>query len=124
MLTGFQVWAGLTHKDVTLAGDRPDGLRGRASVDFPALTTGQAEQGELAWVHSWSRPGRLRPGWSILTQPFRTPITHPVIHVLLCGGSQAHGPPLARPLGSVEGKGVLGFIKHRDQHGHLIQEHV
>lgn len=48
MLTGFQVWAGFAHEDVALASDRPDGLRGRASVNLPALAAGQAEQGELA----------------------------------------------------------------------------
>lgn len=70
MLTGFQVLAGFTHKDVTLAGDRPDGLWGRASMDLPALTAGQAEQGELAWVHSWSLLGTLRPGCFLLTKPY------------------------------------------------------
>lgn len=73
MLTGLQVWAGFAHKDVALAGDRPDGLRGWASVDLPALTAGQAEQGELAWVHSWSLLGTLRPGRSLLMKPYRTP---------------------------------------------------
>lgn len=125
MLTGFQIWARLTHKDVALASDRPDGLRGRASMDLPALAAGQAEQGELAWVHSWSLLGRLRPGGGlILLSPRGPPVTHPVIHVLLRGGSQAYGPPLSRPLGGVEGKGVLGLVKHGDQHSHLVQEQV
>lgn len=52
VLTCFQVWAGLAHEDVTLASDRPDSLRGRASMDLPALAARQAKQGELAWVHS------------------------------------------------------------------------
>lgn len=57
----LQVWAGLTHKDVSLAGDGPDGLWGRAAVHLPALAAGQAEQGELAWGdgRSWLGRGRV-----------------------------------------------------------------
>lgn len=74
VLTCFQVWAGLAHEDVTLASDRPDGLRGRASMDLPALAAGQAEQGELAWVYNMGHlPGRLRLGWSFLTKSSRIP---------------------------------------------------
>lgn len=46
-LGGLEVRAGLAHKDVPLAGDRPDGLRRGAAVDPPALAAGQVEEGEL-----------------------------------------------------------------------------
>lgn len=47
-LGGLEVQARLAHEDVSLAGDGPDGLRGGAAVQSPALTAGQVEQGELA----------------------------------------------------------------------------
>lgn len=60
VLRGFQVWAGVTHEDVPLAGDGPDGLRGGAAEDLAALAAGQVEQGQLAWADGWSPLGRGR----------------------------------------------------------------
>lgn len=61
VLRGLQVRAGLTHEDVALAGDGPDGLQGGAAEDPPALTAGQVEQGQLAWAdgsHHWEGDGQ------------------------------------------------------------------
>lgn len=69
--------------------------------------------------------GRPRPGGGPRTEPGPSVMcAHPVIHVLLGGSGQMHRPPLPRPLGRVEGEGVLGLIEHRDQHRHLVEEHV
>lgn len=58
-LRALEVWTGVAHKDVPLAGDGPDGLWGGAAVHPPALAAGQVEQGELA---RWGG-GSVRPGW-------------------------------------------------------------
>lgn len=62
--------------------------------------------------------------WRPPPPPRGPPPTHPVAHVLLGGGGQAHGPPLPRPLGGVQGEGVLGLVEHGDQRRHLVEEHV
>lgn len=101
-------------------------------MDPPALAAGQVEQGKLAWGNDWSALGR---GWAAgrgRVAPEALPLepspsfmcTHPVIHVLLGGSSQMHRPPLPGPLRRVQGEGVLGLIEHRDQHRHLVEEHV
>lgn len=71
---------------------------------------------------------QARPGRPTVAVPLPGPRgpspTHPVIHVLLGGGSQTHRPPLPCPLGGVQGKGVLGLVQHWDQRHHLVQEYV
>lgn len=133
VLRGLQVWAGIAHEDVPLAGDRPDGLRGGAAKDPPALAAGQVEQGQLAWADGWSPLGSgwaAGQGWSVLSLlpldpwPAGPPPTHPVVHVLLGVGSQAHRPPLPGPLRGVQGEGVLGLAEHGNQHCHLSEEHM
>lgn len=61
VLRGLQVWAGLSHEDVALAGNGPDGLQGGTAEDPSALTAGQVEQGQLAWAdggHHWEGDGQ------------------------------------------------------------------
>lgn len=64
-LRGLEVQARLTHEDVSLAGDGPDGLRGGAAVQSPALAAGQVEQGELAREEAgqqgWAGPKMAAP---------------------------------------------------------------
>lgn len=87
-----------------------------------------SQQDRLSRV-SW-RGGRrvsetgLAPRWWPLPPPKGPPPAHPVAHVLLGGSGQAHGPPLPRSLGGVQGEGVLGLTEHGDQRCHLVEEHV
>lgn len=75
--------------------------------------------------HHWEEDGPRLGGLSLLPLgPWETRPTHPVIHVLLGGGSQTHRPPLPGPFGGVQGEGVLGLIEHGDQRGHLVEEHM
>lgn len=66
----------------------------------------------------------LAPRWRPPPPPKGPPPAHPVAHVLLGGSGQAHGPPLPRSLGGVQGEGVLGLTEHGDQRRHLVEEHV
>lgn len=79
--------------------------------------------------HHWEGGQQAKAGLPCVCYPltpglWETRPTHPVIHVLLGGGSQAHRPPLPGPFGGVQGKGVLGLIEHGDQRCHLVEEHM
>lgn len=67
---------------------------------------------------------RAEAGLPLAPRPGGAPPTHPVVHVLLRGGSQTHRPALPGPLGGVQGEGVLGLAEHGHQRRHLVQEHV
>lgn len=101
-------------------------------MDLPALTAGQVEQGKLVRGEGRSALERRPAAGRVQAAPGPLPLepgplvtcAHPVIHVLLGGGSQAHRPPLPGPLRRVEGEGVLSLIEHGDQHCHLVEEHM
>lgn len=102
-------------------------------MDPLALTARQVEQGQLAWGDGWSALGKGAAAGRGRAAPSLLPLeprlwgpapTYPVIHILLSGGSQTHGPPLPGPVGGVQGEGMLGLIEHRDQGCHLVEEYV